>query len=318
MHYVAGIDAGGTRTRCQVADEKGCILSAGYGGPANKNFVSAMSAQRAVERALCEALKPIDKPVDSAVVAGPHLPAGAISYISGQVRKIIVTDEFEASLVGGLQKTGGWGTVILSGTGSFCRGRNSSGHEKYIGGWGPLIGDEGSGHDLAGEALRALVRACDGRGKPTMLTNLIFSHFRIREAQELKSVLYKPSIKRHRFAQLAKYVFVAAGKGDAVARGILRSGGTKLAKLASPVLQELFKKNERFPVVLSGGILCETSVLSDTLIAEIKKGWPRANVFIPELQPVTGVVIIALNSIGVKINEEVISNLIQSDRRFQK
>ena len=318
MRYVAGIDAGGTYTRCQVADEKGCILSAGCGGPANRNFVSSVLAQRAVERALSEALKPIDKPVGLAVVAGPHLPAEAISYVSGRVRKIIVTDEFEATLAAGLQKTGGWGAVILSGTGSFCKGRNSKGREKYVGGWGPLIGDEGSGYDLAGEALRALVRACDGRGKPTMLTKLIFSHFGIREAQELKNTLYRPSIKRHRFAELAKYVFVAAGKGDAVARGILRNGGRKLAKLASPVMQGLFKRNERFPVVLSGGILFVTSVLSSTLIAEIKKGWPRANVFIPELQPVTGAAIIALDSIGVKINEEVISNLIQSNRRFRR
>lgn len=318
MRCVAGIDAGGTRTRCQVADETGHILSAGYGGPANKNFVSSLLAQRAVERALSEALKLINKPVDSAVVAGPHLPAEAVSYVSGRVGKIIVTDEFVASLAAGLQKTDGWGAVILSGTGSFCRGRNSEGREKYIGGWGPLIGDEGSGYDLAGEALKALVRACDGRGRPTLLTELIFSHFGIRDAQELKNALYTPIIKRHRFAELAKYVFFAAAKGDAVARGILRNGGKKLAKVASPVLQELFKKTEHFPVVLSGGILCETSALSDALIAEIKRGWPRANVFIPELQPVTGAVIIALDSIGVRINEQVTSNLIQSNRRLGK
>ncbi len=318
MHHVVGIDAGGTRTRCQVADEQGHILSAGYGGPANRNFVSPLLARRAVERALADALKSIDKPIDSAVVAGPHLPAEAISYIAGRVRKVIVADEFEVSLAAGLQKTGGWGSVILSGTGSFCKGRNSTGREKYVGGWGPLMGDEGSGYDLAREALRALARACDGRGTPTLLTKLIFSHFRIGEAQELKGLLYRRAMKRHNLSELAKCAFVASGKGDAVARRILRNGGKELAKLAFPVLKELFKKNGRFPVVLSGGVLRERSVLSEALIAEIKREWPRANVFIPELQPVSGAVIIALDSIGVKTNEEVISNLVQSSRRFQK
>ncbi|UCD57515.1 MAG: hypothetical protein JSV16_17230 [Candidatus Hydrogenedentota bacterium] len=319
MRCVMGIDAGGTHTRCQIASEDGRMLSIGHGGPANTNFVSLKSAQSALGRALSGCLTSFNREIELVVIAGPHLPPATATTVSHHAGtgKVIVTDEFEASLAAALHKPRAWGVVIMSGTGSFCKGRNVRGEEKYVGGWGPLIGDEGSGYDIAKEALGALVRACDGRGKETVLTDLMLSHLKICSVQELKTRLYRPPLKRHKLAELATCVFTAAGGGDEVAVEILRSAGLRLANLASPVVCELFGTEEDFPVVLSGGIPYEGSIIARMLASEIKGIRPRADVFVSDLQPVSGTVIIGLHSIGVQMNPDIISNLKEGDSRIK-
>lgn len=326
MRHVLGIDAGGTHTRCQLADESGHILTDGCGSPANTNFVSSKSAQSAVEHVLARALKSFDRKIEAAVIAGPHLPPTALAVVVRRAgtENVVVTDEFEIALAAAIPEKESRsrqrrGVVIMSGTGSFCKGRNAEGAEKYVGGWGPLVGDEGSGYDLAREALAAVVRASEGRGGETMLTELILSHLKLGSVQELKKRLYAPPIKRHKFAELARCVFTAAQAGDGVAVEILRTGGVRLARLASPVLLGLFGKNERFLVALSGGILREESIMTATVSSEVKRIRPRADVFSPALQPVTGAVIIGLESIGVQIDSAVIDNLnknCESGKRF--
>ncbi len=319
MRHVLGIDAGGSHTRCCIADEDGHIQSVGWGGPANTNFVSQKSAQHALERALTRALQSYDRILEMAVISGPHLPPAQHEILSkhAAMKQTLFIDEFEASLAAGIQRTGGWGIVIVSGTGSFCKGRNAAGEERYAGGWGPLIGDEGSGYDLAIEALTALARARDGRGPETALTEMILSHIKIRKTEELKKYLYSPPKRRHILAGFARHVFAAAEQGDTVAAEILRTGGRRLAQLASPVVQQLFGTHDQFPVVLGGGALRENTILAYELTSEIKRLRPQADVFVSRLQPLTGAVIIGLDAIGVNIDPQIITNLQEGDSRVK-
>ena len=319
LRHVLGIDAGGSHTRCQIANEDGHIAALGYGGPANTNFVSSRSAQSAVTRAVSSALKSFGRPIEAVVIAGPHLPPAVAALVSELVgtEDITFVDEFEACLAAGLRRAARRsvrepGVVIMSGTGSFCRGRNAMGEEQYVGGWGPLIGDEGSGYDLGQEALRAVVRAHDGRGKETLLMELLLTQLKLDEVQDLKKCLYKPPVRRHRIAGLARHVFEAAAVGDEVAEEILQNGGMRLADLSRPVLEGLFDSGEVFPVVLSGGILRERSLLTDRLMGEIETVRPRAEPFISPLQPVSGTVIIGLDSIGVRIDSTTVGNLLKA------
>jgi N-acetylglucosamine kinase-like BadF-type ATPase len=311
MGYVLGIDAGGTHTRCQIADEKGHIVSTGHGGPANTNFVSPKEAQNSVENALSVAFKSFGDSVETAVFAGPHLPAILPRGIStrNRIRKRVFVSEFNASLAAGLREVGGWGVVILSGTGSFCKGRNWTGEEKCMGGWGPIIGDEGSGYDVAREALIAAVRASDGRGSQTILTDLICSRLKLSRIDELKAVLYNPPMRRDVFAGLAECVFEATEWDDKTAEKILSSCGKRLARLALPVFNQLFGWGDTIPVVLSGGVLSRESSVTRTLRAEMTTFRPLAKTFVSAFQPVTGAVIIGLDSIGVKITPSIIKNL---------
>jgi len=324
MRAVMGVDAGGTATRCCIADENGHILSVGGGGPANINFVLLENAGSEIEISLSEALGSSNFTIAAAILTGAHLPPSARFILSSRsgTENVIVIDEFEACLAAGIFGSADWnrevpgpqacGVVLMAGTGSFCKGRNAQGEERYAGGWGPLIGDEGSGYDIAREALRAVVKADDNRGPETVIREQIFSHLRIGDMNELKKCLYNPPMSRHEIAALARCVFAAAEEGDAVASLILRDAGVRLASLASPVLRELYDEDDVFPVVLSGGILRDGSLLTQTLIAEIKRIRPSACVFISGLQPVVGAIIIGLQSIDIKVDSAIVNNLKKS------
>ncbi len=324
MRTVLGVDAGGTATRCCIADENGHILSVGSGGPANTNFVSLETAGSEIETSLSEALGSSNVTVAAAILTGAHLPPSAHFILSSRsgTENVIVIDEFEACLAAGIfgaadrtrtgARTQACGVVIMAGTGSFCKGRNAQGEERYAGGWGPLIGDEGSGYDIAREALRAAVKADDNRGPETVIREHIFSHLKIGDMQELKKRLYDPPMSRHELASLAGCVFTAAEEGDAVASLILRDAGARLASLASPVLQELYDEDDDFPVVLAGGIPHAGSLLVQALIAGIKRIRPHACVFVSGLQPVAGALIVGLQSIDIEINPGIIDNLKRS------
>ncbi|RJP64305.1 MAG: hypothetical protein C4532_19615 [Candidatus Abyssobacteria bacterium SURF_17] len=294
-----------------MADEKGHVVSFGRGGPANTNFIRASSARRALSHAVERALSSFDTRIETAVISGPHLPdttVGDVIRVSG-AQNTIVTDEFESALAAGLYRTNASGVVVVSGTGSICKGRNAAGETRLAGGWGPLVGDEGSGYDLAREAVKAVIKAHDGRGESTKLSEFVLSHFGITEIQDLKRRLYRPPIKRHAFAMLAAHLTTAAKDGDKVALEILKTGAARLRQLAAPVVRALFRPEESFPIILSGGVLRQGSIIAESLISELTDLWPHATVFVPQLPPVTGTIIIGLDSLGVRITQEVVNTL---------
>jgi N-acetylglucosamine kinase-like BadF-type ATPase len=311
LHYVLGIDAGGTSTRCAIADLSGQIVSMGIGGPGNTNFVTAASARKSLEGAVKKALASMSGRIKAAVVAGPHLPketSGIVSQLTG-ADKVLMIDEFSAFLTAGIGHSGGCGVVLMAGTGSFCKGRNHSGQEKYSGGWGPLIGDEGSGYDIGREALCAVARASDGRGNRTLLTDILLAHARLTDLGELRRLLYRPPIRRHQVAALAACVSEAAAKGDEVAGDILVTAGRRLAALAAPVVNSLYEEGEVFPVVLSGGVLRGEPRVAAVAREEIRRVRPRADVFVSPLEPMAGTLILGLESIGAQTGPKTIEKL---------
>jgi N-acetylglucosamine kinase len=248
------------------------------------------------------------------------MPADSLAIVARHAAResIVFADEFELSIAAGTGISGGWGVVVASGTGSFCKGRNPAGEERYTGGWGPLIGDEGSGYDIAREALIALARAAEDRGEETSLTRSIFSAIDICKPAELKGYLYDPPIQRHEFAALAKYVFDAADAGDPVAGRILENAGLRLAQLAGPVISRLFPPHEPFPVVLAGGVMRGESIPVRVFTTEIKKIRPAAEVFVSRLLPVTGALIIGLEAIDVVLDTDIIENLSKGDSETRR
>jgi len=325
MPHILGIDAGGTHTRCCIADERGKILSLVVGGPANTNFVAPEEALAAVEGPLAQALESSPAgTIETAVIAGPHLHPNTERMISklARPRETIVTDEFEAALAAALGAEGRWepeacGVVIMAGTGSFCKGRDPEGKLRYSGGWGPLIGDEGSGYDIAREALTAVAAASDGRAPETTLTELILSHLEIDGLTDLRRKLYNPPLARHKFAELARCVFEAADSGDAVAAETLVEAGRRLALLAVPVLEELFGAQESFPIALCGGVLQRESAVTRALVTQIRDLRPNVDVLISKLQPAIGTIVIGLETLGVRVDSAIAENLIGGDSKMR-
>src|SRR6185295_19261309 len=109
----------------------------------------------------------------------------------------------------------------IAGTGSIAYGRNAQGEAARAGGWGHMIGDEGSGYWIGREALAAVMRAADGRGPLTGLTYDVLEHFSISDISRLPRIVYDRDQPRMSVAALGPLVQRARDDGDAVATRIL-------------------------------------------------------------------------------------------------
>ena len=116
----------------------------------------------------------------------------------GARARILVTNDALIALVAGAGV--GPGVVVIAGTGSIAYGRNAHDEAARAGGWGYILADEGSGFWIGRQALRAVVRAADGRGPATALTPLVLEFFGVTRAEQLVREVYRhlPQAQRHR------------------------------------------------------------------------------------------------------------------------
>ena len=129
--------------------------------------------------------------------------------------------------------------MIISGTGSIAYGRNAAGEAARSGGWGYVLGDEGSGYWIGRAALRAVLRAADLRGPGTLLTQMLLDHFQVSQPQLLLHEVYHHHLKPAAIGALASCVQTAFSEGDEAATGILRGAADELEGAALSVARRL-------------------------------------------------------------------------------
>src|SRR4051795_5237556 len=270
MTYVIGIDAGGTKTVSLLADEGGTIVAEARGGGANLQAAGELEVEKVLHRvmeealgdgtivpaAICLGIAGVDRPDDSAVVS-------AIMRRIGYKARVVVVNDALVALEAGAP--GQPGIVVISGTGSISYGRNVKGEAARAGGWGYVLGDEGSGYWIGRAALRAVLRQADRRGPLTQLTNLLLEHFEVPQAQDLIHEVYHGTLRPAAIAALAQCVQKAFSAGDAVAIGILRGAADQLESSALSVARRLEMIGSEFPFVLSGGIFKAVPWLEEEL-----------------------------------------------------
>jgi glucosamine kinase len=147
----------------------------------------------------------------------------------------------------------GPGILLISGTGSVAWGRNERGVEGRVGGWGSLLGDEGSGYAIGLGALRRIVRAADGRAPATSLRRAILPHLGLDQAESL--VTWAAEATKADIAAMVPVVVVCARAGDSVAEEILSRAGDALARHLLAVLDNLGPWSVAPTVALTGGLL---------------------------------------------------------------
>src|SRR5215203_4618875 len=244
MQHVIGIDAGGTKTVCLLADEDGQILSRARGEGANLQaagelqvekilhtvMAQALGDRRLAPSAICLGIAGVDRPNDAAIVSG------IMHRIGFNSRIVIVNDALIALETGA---PGQPGVVIISGTGSIAYGRNAKGEAARSGGWAYVLGDEGSGYWIGRAALRSVVRESDGRGHATAMTPLVLAHFGAARPEDLVHAIYDGALRPSAIAAVARAVQTAADDGDELALQILTVGARELASSARAVISRL-------------------------------------------------------------------------------
>lgn len=285
---VAGIDAGGTKTRAFVVTRAGEIVGRGAGGGAN--LLTSPDPQGSIAAALQAALAGRRPAAVVLSCAGGDREAerdrgrAILEALLGRDVPVDVTHDAKAALYAGDRS--GCGVVLVAGTGSVAYGRNAEGDEQRAGGWGYLIGDEGSAVWIGLEGLRAAAHAVDGRGAPTAIVAHLLHELRVAELAAALPLLYGRPHPPPAVMAAARAVAVAASADDLIAEGILRRGGNALGRAATVVAVALGLADG--PVYLAGGAFEQLPALGHHVRSELLTMLPRAAVEAVREEPAMG------------------------------
>jgi N-acetylglucosamine kinase-like BadF-type ATPase len=297
--HVLGIDAGGTKTVCLLADQHGLILGEGRGPGANlhaagehaveqvlRDIMSEAIGNRAIApAAICVGIAGVDREDEARTVR-------EVMRRIGHRSRVLVVNDALIALVAGAQDAPG--IVIIAGTGSIAYGRNANGDAARAGGWGHMIGDEGSGYWIGREALAAVMRASDGRGPATGLTREILTHFDVDDESRLPRIVYDREVPRMSVGTLGPIVQRVAEQGDAVTMRILERAADELVLTARSVAAQLEMRGDEFTFYLAGGVFRVVPWLGEELPGRLAEVAPRCQVQLLDEEPAVGAVWLAL------------------------
>ena len=266
---VFGIDGGGSHTVALLASGasgKWTIVGRGTAGPSNRQAVGKERALSALDEAVGAAFAAASMsrgPVASACLG----LAGADrlddqSMIRDWAERVHLADRVEvtsdAAILLAAGTPQGWGLALIAGTGSIAFGRSAEGRRARADGWGYLLGDEGSAYAIVMSGLQAVVRAADGRGPATRLTERFLHRFGLSQPQELVAAVYRGGRDRADFAALAPLVLELIAEDD-VADAIVEQQAQELARAGQAVLRQLGMEGP-IPLALAGGLLLGSEV----------------------------------------------------------
>lgn len=274
----AGIDGGGTKTVVVLVDEAGIERTRVQTTTSNAAVAGHDAAGRVLREAFGTAVGQIREPVTIAGawfgLSGSDRPedhARLRPYLHDLASSIRLTNDAEL-ILGALPDS--VGVAIVSGTGSIAFGRNADGDRVRSGGWGQVIGDEGSGYDLSRRMFEAFAREADGRGPATTLTGRLIAHLSLAEPHQLIAFVYDPGTTKGDIARLSHLVVEEAGRGDAVALDILTTSADQLAETAAAAAHRL-GFTHRLPLALTGGLLLHVERFREVVIEALHRDWPE-------------------------------------------
>jgi N-acetylglucosamine kinase-like BadF-type ATPase len=306
------VDGGGASTEAWLTDREGNVLGRGEAGPSNAKAVGLELARANLHRAISEAFSssgPTQDPADLACfgLAGFDRPddqdvINGWSECTRWTRKVILVNDGDMVLAAGTPE--GYGVGLIAATGSIAVGRTRQGATARAGGWGHLMGDEGSGYAVALAGLRRVARLVDGREvartEPDILTGRICEALGLSEPSRLVSAIYSPSFDRSRIASLAPVVVAAAEEEPPIRDEILIPAGRELARAVAAVIRSLGGFRDLggpIPLAVSGGFLLGASVVMQSLLDHLGRwGYRVEPTVVPD--PVRGALVLARRALN--------------------
>ena len=300
-----GIDGGGSKVLVVLAERTGRFIRAARGGGVNP------MNNRNWEQDLQRQLRPFMGDPELASVAAALPAHGEIEHTSQKQREVIarafagtpqtVINDVDAAHVGAFG--GGPGILILSGTGSMAWARDAAGRSYRVGGWGDVIGDEGSSHWIGRHALNLISQSLDGRSPATTLTDAVFEHLgldRSEPTNALEGWVSGFSDQRSQVAALAVVVDRVAQSGDPQARAIIGWAADQLAKHVAAIARHCGPASDW---TYAGGTFA-SRILLDAVTERI--GRPPVP---PRLPPIGGALLAAAMNLGWPINPAFVEQL---------
>jgi glucosamine kinase len=298
--FVMGVDGGATKTLAAVLDVREQALHLGHAGSSNPDSVGARAATESLVKATDEAIERAGiapERLDAAVLAIAGTDTDAVAAHVGELRPgswIVVNDV-----------VGAWATATdarpgvgaISGTGSNVLGVGTDGRAWRAGGWGHVLGDEGSGYWLALESIKAALYDRERSGPETALSSAVIDFFDVPSVEALAALVYSKPLAKGEIAAFAIETARVAYAGDAVARGLYTRAANEIARRIAAVVEQTGLAGE-FPVGLIGSAFKAGELFVRPLTGAIHEFAPQAQVAVVEMAPVGGCVLLAARSVG--------------------
>ncbi|MBZ0305808.1 MAG: hypothetical protein K8I82_07045 [Anaerolineae bacterium] len=294
--FFIGVDGGGSNLRVVVAQDDLTVVGQAHGGAVNPSVIGREASAALIQQKIQEALQDANFLPEQIQAAAIGIAGAAKEYAADWQVKIVQeiapsalvvpSSDVEIALVGAHGQREG--ILVMSGTGSVAYAVNAAGESRRVGGWGYLMGDEGSGYGIGNRALRAVVRAYDRRGAETSLSSAILKMLHLPDLYQLVVWLYNTETPRPpEVAKLAPLVLEHAEAGDTVAQEIVNWGADELALHVRALIELLHMNNPA--IAFGGSLLTHPNPLSLALYKRLQlDALP-----LPKYPPVIGAVLLA-------------------------
>lgn len=301
MKYLIGIDGGGTKTDCAIADLSGKIINQVVGKPSNFLIIGVEEAVENIFALIEENLFALEgdfADVKQIVIgtagAGREddallLEKGFKDYAASlgiHFKGVKVLSDAHIALEGAFPNSAG--CILIAGTGSILFGKDEKGVIHRVGGFGRLIGDEGSGYSIGRKALNAVSKASDGRGEETLISELLNAKMNSGSTNGIIDKVYNEKLD---VASVAKIVIEAAEESDPIAEDILDEEADELVLHIRSLINKIHI--DKLDVAFSGSLIDNNNFYSDLLKQKIKSTLPKVKLVKPASSPVSGAIFFA-------------------------
>ena len=307
--FVIGMDGGATKTAAMLSDLSGNVLAEDTGGPSNPQVVGFEKVGEVIVGLVVELSGRAGCKANDVVSLVAGLAGAGREGDKDQVKAAIASEARKRKVVmghvgietdGRIALEGAFkgkpGIIIIAGTGSFALAKDHKGATHRAGGWGRILGDEGSGYTIGRDGLNAVTKHLDGRGKPTILTELIDRRFGLSNHEKIIGAIYRSNFD---VATVAPLVIEAAEAKDAECQRILNKATFELfehVRILVNRIEESKGARAKIPVAFIGSLISNENVYRKILTQKITFSMPQVSVIAPEAPPTYGAVLLSLRS----------------------
>ncbi|MEQ1693814.1 MAG: BadF/BadG/BcrA/BcrD ATPase family protein [Gemmatimonas sp.] len=305
---VVGIDGGGTRTRVVLADANGTVLARTEGAgtaltPGNESHAADI-IQSLIAEVLETAQRSETRPAVCVVgVAGAGQERAAQALWSALASRRVADDvSVQADATIALDDAFGdnAGILLVAGTGSVAFARSPEGRLERCGGWGPNVGDEGSGGWLGRRALSVITASQDGREPETALTGAILTALELESLDEL--IPWAATATPAQLAAMVPVICQVASSGDLRANALISLCVEELMLHVRTLARRCFvDERTTIPVALAGGLMAKGALVRKRLEQRLKSAVPGAIVRVDDVDAARGAVRRARRLLGVEV-----------------
>ncbi len=310
-----GVDGGGTKTTGVVADEEGKLVRKVRKGPGNVTVLNRHSFSSLIEELLTEILggESLDRIAHAtfafAGVGRPSEREKVVSVISeiGVHQFTVMTD---AEILHYSIFRDEPGLLLSAGTGSICLMKTADMAYHRFGGWGYLLGDEGSGFDIGRHAVRFALQEAQNGESAGVFSRKLLTFFNVEKAENLISAIMSSSNPPSNIASCAKMVCESAEAGDHQAERIIEKTTAELLNLAGEAIRQTIGSNSgKFKVSLAGSILASPSIVNRKFKELAVAHKLQFEYVIPEIEPAAGGVLYSLKNAGRPVSNKLFDKL---------